>query len=83
MKKGSRRKGNKRHNRHHRAPQGVKAKRLRANPAFGALDQKAMRKMLNQSIGTMLINALDIDFVGIMDKVEEEKRDKPITETIQ
>lgn len=86
MKNGNRRKANQRKNRSQRArivtPQGVKSKKkLRTNPFMGPADQKAMRKMVNQAIGAMLIGALDIDFIGIM---EQRAEDEPkVPETIQ
>jgi hypothetical protein len=84
MKKGSRRKANKRRNRgHFIAPKGVRPKKLRKNPLWGATDQKALRKMVNQTIGMSLMAALDIDFLGIMEQIDEEKGGRPITETVQ
>jgi hypothetical protein len=86
MKNGNRRKANQRKNRNARqrlvTPQGVKSKKkLRANAFMGPADQKAMRKMVNQAIGAMLIGALDIDFIGIIEQRADDEPKAP--ETLQ
>lgn len=65
MKKGERRKANKKANRA-RKPGHHKGKRHKNPLWLTSLDVKDMRKMVNQSIGFALIAALEIDFVGIM-----------------
>lgn len=83
MKKGDRRKAAKRRNRGHLVkPQGVKSKKkLHKNPAFGLMDEKTMRRIVNHAIGQTLLSSLDIDFVGIMEQIAKDKPKEP--ETIQ
>lgn len=72
MKKGDRRKANKRHNRFI-VPKGIKSKRKHNNPLWlNPPDAKALRDMVNQTIGMTLLQSLKIDFVGIMER--EAKR---------
>lgn len=81
MKKGQRRKDNRRKNKPQRRP-GHKRKGLRPNPMFGAtMDQGAMRAIVNQAIGSVLIGTLGIDFVGMLEKRAEDELNVP--ETIQ
>lgn len=86
MKKGSRRKQNHKRNRAKAlvVPQGIKHKKGHKNPLFlGSLDQKALRSLANQVIGSALLQALDIDFVGIMAQVDVEQDKPKLPETIQ
>lgn len=79
MKKGQRRRISHKRNKLV-TPQGVKSKKkLRKNPAFGLMDQKAMRQVVNQAIGSLLIGALDIDFIGILEKRAEDEPKAPDT----
>lgn len=78
MKKGERRKANRAKNRPAKRRAGHhKPKGQRPNPLFGAMDQKAMRRMVNQAIGAVLIDQLGIDFVGMMEKAAERDVDTP------
>lgn len=88
MKNGERRKANKRKNLAQRtfvAPQGVKQKGRHKNPAWlKPPDAKSLREMFNQAIGLTLLNALKIDFVGIMEKeAERAEREGSKPEKIQ
>lgn len=71
MKKGERRKTNKKANRV-RKPGHRKGKRQHKNP-FAALDPKEARKLVNYSIGAALLAALDIDFIGIIEKASDDQ----------